>query len=145
MSRGHGGTWGQLLSAMAPALIYQTTHVKSLLSPASSSPSCCSRAVCVHRVHYGGWTQPQLGPSDLTGAKNNCATFKDGCSHEFTSSGNSSASGFSEEEEGITQPCHSTPLCSPPLCQNTVVPVLQKPNLKTMKMSFLTAKKERGS
>lgn len=76
--------------------------------------------------------------------KPSCATYKDRCLHEFTGSGNSSASGFSEEE-GTTQSHQPTPSHSPPLCQAAVAPpVLPKPNLKTMEISFLPARKVGG-
>lgn len=41
MSRGHGSTWGQMLSAMAPALLYHTATP----IPGSSIPVCYSRDV----------------------------------------------------------------------------------------------------
>lgn len=140
-------TWrllGTTAFCLAAALTYQTTCDKSLLFPAFPNPGHYSRAVCV-RCSAGSWASRPLGPSGLIGTKTSCATYKDRCSHEFTGSENSSAGGFSEEE-GTTQSRHPTPSHSPPLCQATVAPpVLTKPNLKTMKICFLPARKVEAS
>lgn len=142
MSRGHGGTWGQQHSAMAPALMRRRTCGHSYLQPPPAQLTR-SRAMCIQclagnwaltpagafRPH---WNKKRIVPPIGMGAHTNLLV------QEIHLPG-----GLARREvpqDHITQPHHPAHHSARPL---GAPPVLPKPNPKNHENNFLDGQKSR--